>query len=315
MRIVFMGTPDFAVPSLKKLVTSSHQVAGVVTQPDRPKGRGLKMMPPPVKSCAQKYNLEILQPQSLDDLSFHQKLHSIDADCHVVVAFRILPPEVYQIPHWGAINLHASLLPQYRGAAPIQWAIINGEEKTGLTTFQIKQKVDTGDILLQKDVAIQSDETAGQLHDRMSRLGADLVLQTLDGLEMGTIDPYPQSGEVSLAPKINKSHCEIDWKNSAERIRNQIRGLTPVPGAFSFLGSKQLKIYQSSAVAMDETKFKDKNIKPGSILDIGSDNIRVMTGSGFLEIQEVQLEGKKRMPMADFLRGYPLKSNTILGRV
>jgi len=314
MRVVFMGTPDFAVPSLEKLMGSSQKVAGVVTQPDRPKGRGLQLAVPPVKCCARKYNLEILQPQNLQDRSFHERLKTIHADCYVVVAFRILPPEVFEIPPLGAINLHASLLPKYRGAAPIQWAVMNGEKETGLTTFQIKKKVDTGNILLQMGVSIKEDETAGSLNDRMSLLGADLILQTLNALEKGEVQPSPQTGEASLAPKIQKSHCEINWENPAGKIQNQIRGLTPFPGAFSFFGDKRLKIYQSRISDIDENTQSDKHVIPGSILEIDSDTIYVQTGQGILEIQEMQLEGKKRMSAADFLRGYRLNPNSLLGR-
>lgn len=310
MRVVFMGTPDFAIPTLRAILKSKHQVVGVVTGEDKPKGRGLKVLPPPVKVVAVKEGLPVLQPASLKEPSFLKGLQDWKADVFVVVAFRILPPEVFAIPPVGTINLHASLLPKYRGAAPIQWALINGETETGVTTFFIDEHVDTGTILLQEKIGIKPDDTAEELHDRLAALGARVVVRTLDRLEKGELQSRPQVGTPTRAPRINKSDCEIDWNWPAGKIVNLIRGVSPVPGAFAHFNRKILKIFRAKSV----DKHVPKSAVPGEILEADAKNgIVVASGKGAVALLEIQLAGKKRMTAAEFLRGHPLRKGTILG--
>jgi methionyl-tRNA formyltransferase len=302
MRIVFMGTPEFAVPSLVKLTESSHIVVGIVTRPDRPKGRGLQVAFSPVKQEALRQNIPILQPEDLGDPDFIKDLTGFDGESFVVVGFRILPPEVFEIPQLGTVNLHASLLPKYRGAAPIQWAIMNGEEKTGVTTFFIEKKVDTGDIILQKEVPIRSEDTAGDLHDRLAVVGSELLLQTLDLIQQRKIVRVIQNGQVTPAPKIKTAHCIIDWTRSAVSIVNQIRALSPHPGAFTYWKGKRLKLFSASpeVCSVRSKKF------PGTVLDSTDEGVTVQTGSGKIRFKEIQSEGKRRMSVKDFLRGHSL---------
>ena len=310
MRIVFMGTPDFAIPTLQALLKSKHHVVGVVTREDKPKGRGLQVLPPPVKVLARQEGLPVLQPVSLKEPGFLQELQNWKADVFVVVAFRILPPEVFTIPPVGTINLHASLLPKYRGAAPIQWALINGETETGVTTFFIDEHVDTGTILLQEKIAIRPEDTAEELHNRLSALGAQVVVRTLDLLKRGKLQPKPQVGVPTRAPKIKKGDCEIDWHQPADKIVNLIRGVSPVPGAFTHFEGKLLKIFRAKAVS--ELKLHDS--VPGEMIDVsGQNGIVVAAGEGAVALLEVQLAGKKRMSAAEFLHGHPLQAGTILG--
>ncbi|MFQ5640298.1 MAG: methionyl-tRNA formyltransferase [bacterium] len=310
MKILFMGTPDFAVPSLNILQNSQHQIVGVVTATDKPVGRGLKLRPSAVKENALKYDLPVLQPRHFEDSDFIRALQNLNADLFVVVAFRILPPSVFTLPKMGTMNLHASLLPKYRGAAPINWVIINGETETGLTTFFIQEKVDTGDMLLQKSIPIGDDETAGDLHDRLADLGAQLVLETVNRIESGTVKPLKQFGKVSKAPKLTKELCEINWAKESQDIRNLIRGLSPHPGAFTTLRGKIFKIFRSGLSAVSHTHGK-----PGEILDIDSkkSTFTVAARTGSLEILEIQLEGKRRMTTGEFLRGYDLTAGERLG--
>ena len=310
MRVVFMGTPDFAIPTLQAIFKSKHQVVGVVTREDKPKGRGLKVLPPPVKRVALKEGLPVLQPVSLKEPGFLQRLREWKADVFVVVAFRILPPEVFTIPPVGTINLHASLLPKYRGAAPIQWALINGETETGVTTFFIDEHVDTGTVLLQEKIRIEPDDTAEELHDRLAALGARVVVRTLDQLEKGELQSRPQVGTPTRAPKINKSDCEIDWRQSADKIVNLIRGVSPVPGAFTYVEGKLLKIFRAKAIEAHVLR----SAVPGEVLEANSENgIVIASGKDAVALREVQLEGKKRMTVAEFLRGHPLRTGIILG--
>ncbi len=239
-----MGTPDFAIPSLKRLIQSRHAVVGVVTIPDKPKGRGRRLSASPVKIFALEHDLKVLTPERLEDESFVDALKELSPDLIVVVAFRILPEVIFSLPPLGTINLHASLLPKYRGAAPINWAIMNGETKTGLTTFYIKKKVDTGDIILQREIEIYPEENFGQLHDRMAELGAEVLLQTVDLIEKGEAKAFRQDEALATpAPKITPEHCQIDWSREAVQIKNQIRGLAPSPGAFTQFRGKILKIF------------------------------------------------------------------------
>ncbi|HHS13698.1 MAG TPA: methionyl-tRNA formyltransferase [bacterium] len=298
MRIVFMGTPGFAVPSLRRLMESSHKIAGVVTQPDRPRGRGLRLSPSPVKEEAQRNDLPLLQPDDVSDSEFIRSLRSWKADLFVVVGYRILPPDVFEIPEKGTVNLHASLLPKYRGAAPVQWALIRGEKNTGLTTFFIDRKVDTGNWIMQKKVSILPMETAGELHDRLSIIGADLLVNTIDSIAEGTAQSKPQKGEISSAPKIRPAHCRIDWTQSARNITNLIRGLSPNPGAFCRWGDRTLKLYK--ARVLTDT---DAESRPGTVYWTGKEGIDIVTGRGILRVGECQLEGKRRLSAMAFLCG------------
>ena len=303
MRLIFMGTPDFAVPSLKKLIASSHEILAVITVPDRPKGRGLKMVGSPVKQAALSENLTVLQPDNLKNPSFLNQLHQYGADCFVIVGFRILPPDVFEIPEKGSFNLHASLLPKYRGAAPIQWAIIQGEKETGVTTFRLKKKVDTGDIYLQEKIEIHENETCGELHDRLAVLGADLVLKTVGLIDRGYTRLKIQQGDTSPAPKITPEVCAIDWNKSAVIIHNQIRGLSPYPGAFTFWNSKRLKIYRSCV----HTCHPSGGHTAGTVLKTDGKKLIITTGEDTLSVEALQIEGKRRMTAEEFLHGYPIR--------
>jgi len=307
MRIVFFGTPEFAVPGLRRLAGSTHDITGVVTAPDRPGGRGLKVAPSPVKSAAIEMNIPVLQPEKLQDDSFLSMLRSREADCYVVVGFRILPAAVFTMPPRGTVNLHASLLPRYRGAAPIQWAIINGDRETGVTTFFIREKVDTGDLILQKSVTIGPEETAGQLHDRLADAGAKLLLDTMNRIEAGMAKGIPQTGVATVAPKLNPEDGHIDWSHPASRIACLIRGLSPAPGAYAFLKGKRVKLFRAS-VAVSRA---DANRQPGEILSAGGD-LEIMTGDGSLRIRELQMEGRRRMTAEAFLRGFRIEEGEML---
>lgn len=306
LKIVFMGTPEFAVVSLQKLLDHKIPVVGVVTGPDKPAGRGLQMQPPPVKKLAQQAGLPILQPDQLREPQFIQSLREWQADLFLVVAFRILPPEVFTLPPLGTINVHAALLPKYRGAAPIQWAIINGERETGVTTFFINAQMDAGEMILQKPIAIGELETAGELHDRMAGFGADLLLETLEQIAAGTVQRQPQTGAGSLAPKITKEMAAIAWKKTAREIFNFVRGMNPVPGAFTILQGRHLKIFRTHVVEESVSgaaagAIVQANVKTGELI--------IQTGGGLLALDELQIEGKRRMSAADFLRGHQLQTH------
>ncbi len=304
-----MGTPDFAVPSLNALVQSAHEVVGVVTVPDKPRGRGQKLRPSAVKSRVLQLELPVYQPEGLSDSEFLNQIHNMNPALMVVVAFRILPRECYSIPSHGAVNLHASLLPQYRGAAPIQRAIMNGETKTGVTTFQIEASVDTGNILLQESIAIGPDENAGSVHDRLADLGADLLVATVDGLENGSLQPRPQDdARASRAPKIRKEDRRIDWKQTAQKVHNHIRALSPYPGAFTHWNSQRLQIFKG---AENEKTAPDGLAIPGEVIGTEENCIRVRCGNGTYRIEEVQPPGKRRMTTEDFLNGYALQIGEI----
>jgi methionyl-tRNA formyltransferase len=304
MRIVFMGTPQFAIPSLNKLIQIRHQIVGVVTVPDKPQGRGLKLAESPVKRFAREHDLKVFTPEDLKDESFILALKGLNPDLIVVAAFRILPEEVFSIPPLGTVNLHASLLPKYRGAAPINWAIINGETKTGLTTFYIRKKVDTGDIILQKEIDIYPEENFGELHDRMADLCADILLETLNLIERGEVEPLKQEDSLATkAPKITPEHCRIDWSKEAVEIKNLIRGLSPTPGAFSLFRGRILKIFKSKVIG--DTLFSEDF---GEVVESNTKkNTWIRTRKGFLSLLEVQPEGKRRMRIEEFIRGYRVK--------
>lgn len=297
MRIVFFGTPDFAVTSLERLYDSRHEVAAVVTAPDKERGRGRKVSYTPVKQFAVDNNIQVLQPDKLKDEDFISQLRELNADVFVIVAFKILPVSVFTIPEHGSFNLHGSLLPRYRGAAPIQWAIINGDKQTGVTTFFLKEKVDTGDMILQEKVAIEDSDNLGSIYDKLKQIGADLVVKTIDIIEDGSVTEIPQDESLSSpAPKITKELCQIDWNKSAVDIHNLIRGLSPIPGAFFIYKNKRYKVYMSSVV-------NDKHVNTGEI-SISNDRILIGCKNSTLEVLELQPEGRKRLAASEFLRGY-----------
>ncbi len=292
-----MGTPEFAVPSLDILLKNGYDIPAVVTVPDRKKGRGLQESYSDVKSYALEKGLRVLQPEKLKDEEFVQALKDIAPDVIVVVAFRILPKEVYTIPKLGSFNLHASLLPKYRGAAPINWALINGETETGVTTFFLQDKVDTGNVILQKKVKIDEDDTAGTLHNKLAFIGKEAVLETVRKIEAGDVKIFPQDDALaSPAPKIFKDDCRIDWNQSAEKVYNFIRGLSPYPAAWTTLDGKNVKIFLGGETGMTSTN------EPGTII-IDGKKIFVNTFNEWLEITELQLEGKKRIFAPDFVNG------------
>ncbi|MEL7532906.1 MAG: methionyl-tRNA formyltransferase [Bacteroidota bacterium] len=301
MRIIFMGTPEFAVPSLQILHQSeAQQVVGVVTAPDRPAGRGRKLRASAIKEYAVSQAIPVLQPEKLRDPDFISALEALQPDLMVVVAFRMLPKVVWDMPSIGTFNLHASLLPDYRGAAPINWAIINGESETGLTTFLIDDKIDTGSILLQEKTEIPADWTAGDLHDKLMEMGAGLVLKTVEGLDAKQLAAQPQDDSLyrNPAPKIHKEDCRINWEASTVEVYNHIRGLSPYPAAWTTLEGLNCKILQLSIVE------DERSAKPGSIKGVDEEQILVACKDGWLQIEQLQLAGKKRMASADFLRGY-----------
>lgn len=306
LRIVFMGTPEFAVASLDALLRAGYSVVAVVTMPDKPAGRGMKLTESAVKKYASEKGLKILQPVKLKDPSFIEELRSLKADIQIVVAFRMLPEVVWNMPPMGTINVHGSLLPRYRGAAPVNWAVINGEKETGVTTFKLQHEIDTGNILLQQKLTIGDEETAGEVHDRMKEIGAQLLVDTLEKIEAGTIEETAQSliaGDktiFSTAPKIFTETCRINWHKPVSEIYNLIRGLSPYPGAFTPLGDKIIKIFRA------KKNITPPLIPPGSYESDGKELLRYAGIDGYIEISELQLEGKKRMPVEVFLRGYKI---------
>lgn len=304
MKIVFMGTPDFAVASLSALLDADFDIVGVITAPDKPAGRGQKISESAVKRFAVKKGLKVLQPVKLKDPDFLNELKSLDADIQVVVAFRMLPELVWNMPPKGTINLHASLLPQYRGAAPINWAIINGEKRSGVSTFFLKQEIDTGDLLFAEELDIEDDDTAGDLHDKLMVIGAGLLVKTLKAIEAGKYKEIPQNThqehELKKAPKIFREDCLINWDRLVMDVYNLIRGLSPHPAAFCHLQDKTLKIYSA------KTEKKEINDKPGSVLTDNKTYLKFACRDGLISVLELQLEGKKRMKVDEFLRGVRL---------
>jgi len=303
-----MGTPEFAVASLDALVRAGFPVAGVITAPDKPAGRGMKLTESAVKKYAVEKGLHVLQPEKLKSPAFIEELTALQADIQVVVAFRMLPEVVWNMPPMGTINLHGSLLPQYRGAAPINWAVINGEKETGVTTFKLQHAIDTGNILLQESFPIADNETAGQVHDRMKEIGAALLVKTIQGLANGTLHEKPQSlilagkphnaAELKHAPKIFTDTCTINWNKPVEDIYNLIRGLSPFPAAFTFLKDKMLKIYSA------EKEITTPSVAPGEWQTDNKTWLKFAAQNGYIHVTELQLEGKKRMAVNEFLRGY-----------
>lgn len=294
-----MGTPEFAVPSLEVLVANKYNVVAVITAPDKPQGRGQKLSASPVKECAVKHNIPVLQPTNLKSPEFLEELKSYDANLQIVVAFRMLPESVWSMPALGTFNLHASLLPQYRGAAPINWAIINGEKETGATTFFLKHEIDTGSIIYQYKEPINHDDTVGSLYERLMNNGAQLVLKTVKAIESGDYPsvPQPEHIEIKHAPKIFKETCEINWNKSSEQVRNFVRGLSPYPAAWATLNGKTFKIYSVSVADRGENK------NPGEISTDNKNYLYVKTADGWVSVDEFQPEGKKRMQVQEYFRG------------
>ncbi len=307
MKLVFMGTPDFAVPSLDRLVDCGHEIAAVVTRPDRPRGRGRKLSPPPVKTAAHRLGLPLMQPHSLEATDFLDRLRSFNADLFVVVAFVILPGVVLKIPTLGSVNLHPSLLPKYRGAAPINWAIIRGETETGISVFRLSGRVDAGDLLFQQVVEIDPDETAGELSDRLRVLGASALGAVVEGLERDELASKPQPGKgVTRAPRLEKENGRIDWTRGAASIRNLVRGTNPFPGAFTTWRDEVLKVHRAVIVSGAG--------RPGEvILADGRKGCVIAAGEGTVALEEVQPAGKGRMSGAELVRGYRIETGEILG--
>jgi methionyl-tRNA formyltransferase len=326
LRIVFMGTPEFAVASLDALVKAGYNIVGVITAPDKPAGRGMQLQQSAVKKYAVEHGLKVLQPEKLKNPEFLDELKSLHADLQIVVAFRMLPEVVWNMPRLGTINLHGSLLPQYRGAAPINWAVINGEKETGVTTFKLKHEIDTGDILLQERFPISENETAGDVHDRMKEIGAQLLVKTVKGLAEGTLKEVSQENVQSSmfnaqfsmeeqssvltnpipvlkhAPKITKEICKIDWNTPAKKIHDLIRGLSPTYGAFTEINGKTLKIFKSSYEIMPHGKAGI--VIPPAYETDNKTFLKFACSNGYVHVKELQMEGKKKMNIEDFLRGY-----------
>lgn len=305
MRIVFMGTPDFAVASLKALIENGENVVGVVTAPDRPAGRGQKLRESAVKAFAVAHKIPVMQPEKLRDKNFLEQLANLKADLQVVVAFRMLPEIVWDMPVHGTINVHASLLPQYRGAAPINHVIINGETETGVTTFRLNHEIDTGEILLSKKMKIEPSDNVGTLHDKLMQLGAQALIETVQGIKSNNIKPIDQNTlidklELKAAPKIFKEDCLINWEKTCDAILHLIRGLSPYPGAYTFVNNKTLKIF--NADILNETHGQT----PGSYISDGKTFLRFACKDGYINVSELQIEGKKRMKIDEFLRGNKL---------
>jgi methionyl-tRNA formyltransferase len=311
LRIVFMGTPEFAVASLNKLVEAGGNIVGVITAPDKPGGRGMELQQSEVKKYALQKGLPVLQPEKLKNPEFIEQLKKLQADVQIVVAFRMLPEIVWNMPPMGTINVHGSLLPQYRGAAPINWAIINGEKETGVTTFKLQHQIDTGHILLQQRFAIGDDETVGEVHDRMKIIGAELLLKTIRELAAGTLKEVAQynpvttdipattaQDELKHAPKIFTESCQVNWAKPVQDVYNLIRGLSPYPAAFTFLNGKKLKIYKAEKILALPAK------SPGEFETDQKTFLHFACVDGYISVKQLQLEGKKKMLAADFLRGY-----------
>ena len=299
MKVLFLGTPDFSVPSLDAIIKAGFDVVAVVTAPDKPAGRGMKMQESAVKKFAVAHNIPVLQPLKLKDPSFIENLKSYKADIQVVIAFRMLPEIVWNMPGKGTINLHASLLPDYRGAAPINWAIMNGETESGVSTFLLKHEIDTGDLILSEKVSIPIEMNAGQLHDKLMQVGASVIVKSLQAIESGSYTPIPQGNSSNkVAPKIFTADCTIDWNQPSINIYNKIRGLSPYPGAITTLNGKLFKIYKAAF------SLESSDLLPGEIRTDQKQMLSYRTVDGFIHAEEIQLEGKKRMDVGDFLKGY-----------
>ncbi|MBK0404585.1 methionyl-tRNA formyltransferase [Adhaeribacter sp. BT258] len=305
LRIIFMGTPDFAVPTLQTLVENGQHVVAVITAPDKPAGRGLKLNESPVKQYAVSQDIPVLQPTNLKSETFLEELKSYQADLQIIIAFRMLPEAVWNMPPLGSFNIHASLLPQYRGAAPINWAIMNGETETGVTSFFLKHQIDTGDIIFQDKTPILPEDDFGTLYEKLKHAGAALALKTVQAIEAGNVPSQPQSSSSDLkeAPKIFKETCQINWNQPAEKIHNFVRGLSPYPTAWTIFYDKTFKIFKTETVSENPEK-----VEPGQIITDGKTFIHVQTADGILNLLDLQMEGKKRMSVPELLRGYTFKN-------
>ena len=308
MKVIYMGTPDFSVGALEAIIKAGHEVVLVVTQPDKPKGRGKAMQASPVKECALSHGIEVFQPTKIRESENVEYLRKFGADIFVVAAFgQILPKSILDMPKYGCVNIHASLLPKYRGAAPIQWAVINGDEVTGVTTMLMNEGIDTGDMIAKKQVRLAEDETGGSLFDRLADTGAELIVETMKMLEEGTAEFTPQnSEEATHTSMISKELGSIEWSKPAAEIERLIRGLNPWPSAYTRLKGKTFKIWKAQVVEVSSSD------KPGTIIKMGKDELLVQTGEGALSLIEVQLEGKKRMDVASFLRGCQIEEGIVL---
>lgn len=314
MRVIFMGTPDFSVGTLEAIIEAGHEVVLVVTQPDKPKGRGNEIACSPVKECALAHGIEVFQPVRIKEADNVEYLRKYNPDIIIVVAFgQILPQSILDMAKYGCINVHASLLPKYRGAAPIQWAVINGEEITGVTTMRMDIGVDTGDMIAKREVRLAEDETGGSLFDKLAKVGAQLLVETLDMIADGTAQYIPQDHSVAThTSMITKEFGEIDWSKSAKAIECLIRGLNPWPSAYAFLDTKMLKIWKAAVVKDEDIPANAEEKEPGTVVAVTKESIYVKTGDGVLALLEVQLQGKKRMACDAFLRGYHVEEGVRL---
>ncbi len=314
LKIIFLGTPDFAVASLQILVENGYNIVGVITAPDKQAGRGLQLQQSPVKKYAQEKGIKILQPEKLKSSDFLNEVKSLNADLQIVVAFRMMPEVLWNMPRLGTFNLHASLLPQYRGAAPINHAIMNGEKETGVTTFFLRHEIDTGDIIMVEKVKISDSETAGELHDKLMTIGAQAVLQTVRKIESGNYTATKQhhipSSDLKFAPKIFKENCRINWNEDIETVYNQIRGLSPYPAAFTELVSPENTILNLKVYSIEKEK-SDLQKTSGAISSDGKTFLKVSCRNGWINIKELQLQGKKRMNITDFLRGFSINGYSV----
>ena len=310
MKIVFMGTPDFAEKSLEAVYNAGHEILAVVTNPDRPKGRGMKMVASPAKEFAISKELKIYQPEKVrKNIEFIEEIKALEPDVICVVAYgKILPKEILEIPKFGCINVHGSLLPKYRGAAPIQWAVINGEKVTGVTTMYMDVGMDTGDMILKEETEIAPDETTGELWDRLAKIGADLLVKTLEQIENKTAPRIPQGEDFTMAPMLDKEMSKIDWENkTAQEIKNLVRGLNPIMGTYSYLNRKKIKIWKVDVVEAD-----NENVKNGTVLKSDSkDGLYIKAKDGVIKVLEIQGENAKRMNIQDFLRGNQIEVGSI----
>lgn len=305
LRIVYMGTPEFAVAPLKALVEGAFNVVAVVTMPDKPAGRGMKMQSSPVKLYAEQQNIPVLQPEKLKDEAFLEALRCYKADLQIVVAFRMLPVVVWDMPPMGTFNLHASLLPNYRGAAPIHWAVMNGETETGVSTFFLQHEIDTGDLLLQETISIGPEDTTGIVHDKLMDLGAEVVCQTVDALLAGTVHPIPQpEGVVKLAPKLFKDNTRIDWTRTSTQLHDFIRGLSPFPAAWTEMHDKEGTVIGVKVFGASSEKAEHA-FKPGTLVVEGKKVLKVAVSDGFIRLERFQLAGRKALNSDEFLRGFP----------
>ena len=316
MRAVFMGTPEIAAEVLKSVLNSKHEVIAVVTQPDKPKGRGHEMAFPPVKEVALEAGIPVLQPQRARDEAFVEELKVLNPDIILVAAYgKLLPKVILDMPKFGCINVHASLLPKYRGASPIQWAVLNGDEKSGVTIMHMAETMDTGDIIMTEEVVLAKDETAGSLHDKLAEIGGPLLISAMDALETGRAPRIRQNEEEATHVKmLDKTMGDLDFSKPAVQLERWIRGLNPWPTAYTKLNGKMLKLWKAEVVPAEELGKTSKNFEPGAIIAVAKDSFDILTGNGVLRMKELQLEGKRKMTTEEFLRGFSLEAGTILGR-